>query len=114
MPDTMHPMAHAPAPPLIVHGSDLAALQAIARAPTSEQRLVTRARIVLRSAEGAAIDHVARELGVAVMTVKLWRRRYAEAGLAGLADAPRPATHRPMAARNGTGSCPDPGSAAQA
>ena len=86
----MHPMAHAPAPPLIVHGSDLAALQAIARAPTGEQRLVTRARIVLRSAEGAAIDHVARELGVAVMTVKLWRRRYAEAGLAGLADAPRP------------------------
>jgi transposase len=86
----MRPMAHAPAPPLVIHGSDLATLQAIARAPTSEQRLVTRARIVLRSAEGAAIDHVARELGVAVMTVKLWRRRYAEAGLAGLADAPRP------------------------
>ena len=83
-------MAHPPAPPLVVDGSDLAALRAIARAPTSEQRLVTRARIVLRSAEGAAIDHVARELGVAVMTVKLWRRRYAEAGLDGLADGPRP------------------------
>lgn len=66
------------------------ALEAIIRAPTSEQRAVRRARIVLRSADGAAIDHVAAEVGVAVMTVKLWRRRYAEAGLAGLVDAPRP------------------------
>ncbi len=51
---------------------------------------MSRARIVLRSAEGVAIEHVAADLGVAVMTVKLWRRRYAEAGLAGLVDAPRP------------------------
>jgi len=90
MPGTMLPMAHPPAPPLVVDESDLAALRAIARAPTSEQRTVTRARIVLRSAEGAAIEGVAREMGVAIMTVKLWRRRYAEAGIAGLADAPRP------------------------
>ena len=60
------------------------------RAPTSEQRAVPRARIVLRSAEGVPIGRVAEELGVAIMTVKLWRRRYAQAGLAGLADAPRP------------------------
>jgi len=86
----MLPMAHPPAPPLVVDESDLAALRAIARAPTSEQRTVTRARIVLRSAEGAAIEHVAAELGVAIMTVKLWRRRYTEAGIEGLADAPRP------------------------
>lgn len=83
-------MAHPPAPPLVVDASDRAALQAIARAPTSEQRAATRARIVLRSAEGGTIEGIAAELGVAVMTVKLWRRRYAEAGLEGLADAPRP------------------------
>ncbi len=83
-------MAQAPAPPLSVPGADKAVLEAVIRAPTSEQRLVTRARIVLRSAEGIAMEHVARELGVAFMTVKLWRRRYAEAGLAGLADRPRP------------------------
>jgi len=94
----MQLMAHPPAPPVVVDESALAALQAIARAPTSEQRLVTRARIVLRSAEGVAIDHVARELGVAVMTVKLWRRRFAEQGLAGLADAPRPG-HAPTYTR---------------
>jgi transposase len=49
-----------------------------------------RARIVLRSADGLPIERVARELGVAIMTVKLWRRRYAALGVAGLVDAPRP------------------------
>ena len=49
-----------------------------------------RARIVLRSAEGVPIGRGADERGVAIMTVKLWRRRYGQAGLAGLADAPRP------------------------
>jgi transposase len=83
-------MAQAPAPPLSVPEADQTVLRAIARAPTSEQRLVTRARIVLRAADGVANQHIARELGVALMTVKLWRRRYAEAGIAGLADAPRP------------------------
>ena len=82
-------MAQAPAPPLSVSETDRVALEALVRAPTSEQRLVTRARIVLRSAEGVAIEHLARELGVASMTVKLWRRRYAVAGLTGLGDRPR-------------------------
>jgi len=87
---TLRVMAHPPAPALIVEHADRPALRAVVRAPTSEQRAVTRARIVLRSAEGAPIERIADELGVAVMTVKLWRRRYATAGLAGLADAPRP------------------------
>ena len=87
---TIRGMAHPTAPPLIVDDVDTRALQAVARAPTSEQRAVTRARVVLRSADGAPIARIATELGVAIMTVKLWRRRYAQAGLAGLADAPRP------------------------
>jgi transposase len=91
-------MAHAPAPPLLVSAGDRRVLQVIVRAATSEQRAVTRARIVLRSAEGGPIDGIAAELGVAIMTVKLWRRRYAAAGLAGLADAPRPG-HPPTYAR---------------
>jgi len=68
----------------------MALLQGVVRATTSEQRAVMRARIVLRSAEGAPIERLADELGVALMTVRLWRRRYAEAGIAGLVDAPRP------------------------
>jgi len=83
-------MAHAAAPPLSVSDGDRRVLQAVVRAPTSEQRAVTRARIVLRSAEGVPIGRVADELGVAIMTVKLWRRRYGQAGLGGLTDAPRP------------------------
>jgi transposase len=75
---------------LSVPEADQTVLRAIVRAPTSEQRRVMRARIVLRAADGVANQHVARELGVALMTVKLWRRRYSEAGIAGLADAPRP------------------------
>ena len=96
---TIRDMAHPPAPALIVEDSDQAALRAAVRARTSEQRAVTRARIVLRSAEGAPIERIAAELGVAIMTVKLWRRRYAAAGLAGLADAPRPGHPRRTPAR---------------
>jgi transposase len=87
---TMPDMAHPPAPPLLVPDADRRVLQAIARASTSEQRAVTRARIVLRSADGAPIERIADEVGVALMTVRLWRRRYTEAGLGGLTDAPRP------------------------
>src|ERR671919_137483 len=87
---TMIDMAHPPAPPLLVGETDRAILHSVIRATTSEQRAVTRARIVLRAADGDPIERIAAELGVAIMTVKLWRRRYAEAGLAGLADAPRP------------------------
>jgi transposase len=82
-------MPFPPAPALTVSEADRASLEATIRASTSEQRAVTRARIVLRSADGIAIERVAAELGVAIMTVKLWRRRYARLGLPGLADEPR-------------------------
>ena len=87
---TIRVMAHPAAPPLSIDPADEAVLRAVVRAPTSEQRAVTRARIVLRAAEGVGIERLAAEAGVAIMTVKLWRGRYAQTGLAGLADAPRP------------------------
>ena len=89
-------MAYPPTPPLPLDDADRIVLQGVIRAATSEQRAVTRARIVLRAADGIATERIADELGVAIMTVKLWRRRYAAAGLAGLTDAPRsghPATY---------------------
>jgi transposase/transposase-like protein len=64
------------------------------RAGTTEQRTVMRARIILRAAEGAAHVEIADELGVSVPTVLLWRRRFKEQGLAGLADAPHPGRPR--------------------
>jgi len=83
-------MSYHPAPALAVNEADRAALNAIVRAPTSEQRAVMRARIVLASANGTAISAIAADVGVTVNTVKLWRRRYKAMGLAGLAEAPRP------------------------
>jgi transposase len=74
----------------MVTDADTTHLRAVIRASTSEQRAVTRARIILRSADGGSIEGIAAELGVAVMTVKLWRRRYARLGVDGLRDAPRP------------------------
>jgi hypothetical protein len=67
-----------------------AALQAIVCASTSEQRAVRRARNVLhRTADAAPTGRIAAETGVAIMTVKLSRRRYAQCSLAGLVDAAR-------------------------
>jgi transposase len=53
-------------------------------------RLAVRARIVLACAEpGVVYERLAAELGVTTMTVGKWRRRFAVAGLAGLADSER-------------------------
>ncbi len=87
---TILDMANHPAPPLPVNESDLEILRSLVRAGTTEQRLVQRARIVLRAAEGVPNRRIAAEVGVAPMTVLLWRERYARAGLAGLADEARP------------------------
>jgi transposase len=67
-----------------------AELEGRLRAPTAAQRDVLRARIVLMAAEGLATRAIARDLGTMPRTVSLWRIRFAEAGLAGLADQPRP------------------------
>jgi transposase len=54
-------------------------------------RIAVRARIVLACAEPGSVNgQVAAELGVSSLTVGTWRRRFAEAGLAGLADTARP------------------------
>jgi transposase len=79
---------------LAVSESEAESLRALTRAGTTEQRLAMRARIVLRAAEGAANVEVARELGVSIPTVLLWRRRFKERGLAGIEDAPHPGRPR--------------------
>src|SRR3954470_21313982 len=49
-----------------------------------------RARIVLLAAEGVPGKQLAAIVGCAEPTVVTWRGRYAERGLAGLEDLPRP------------------------
>ena len=67
-----------------------AVLEARLRAPTSEQREVFRARIVLLAAEDRSTRSIARELGTMPRTVSGWRGRFADERLAGLEDKERP------------------------
>jgi transposase len=67
-----------------------AVLEARVRAPTTEQRDVFRARIVLLAAEGGSTRSIARTVGTMPRTVSHWRGRFARSGLAGLVDKPRP------------------------
>lgn len=55
-----------------------------------EARAVERARIILACLEGLEIQQVAKQLNVSVLTVSKWRRRFAQHGLKGLGDRPRP------------------------
>jgi hypothetical protein len=59
------------------------------RAGRTPQRLVTRARIVLLSADGWPAAQISREVGVNLRTVHLWRRRFVVGGPEALRqDAP--------------------------
>ena len=70
--------------------TDRLVLEARVRAPTSDQRDVLRARIVLLAGENRSTRSIAKLVDVMPRTVSLWRGRYAREGLAGLADKPRP------------------------
>src|SRR3984957_11305292 len=65
------------------------------RAPTTAQRDVQRARIVLLAAESRSTRSIAAEVGVQPRIVSKWRHRFADHGLDGLKDRPR-ATKKPI------------------
>lgn len=67
-----------------------AELLVISKSRILEARAVERARIILACLEGLEIQQVAKQLNVSVLTVSKWRRRFAQDGLKGLGDRPRP------------------------
>jgi len=75
---------------LVVRDQDRVELERRARSKAEPARVVQRARIVLSSAQGLTGPQIAERVGCTEPTVILWRRRYAERGIAGLDDAPRP------------------------
>jgi transposase len=75
---------------LTVPNSDRAELERRARDRGAAARVAERARIVLLAAEGLTGPQIAERVGCTEPTVVKWRRQYAEAGLCGLEDAPRP------------------------
>ena len=76
--------------------AEQAVLRQWSRGRRTPTRLVRRARIVLRAADGWLNTAIAADLGIREKTVGLWRRRFSEQRTAGIEkDAPgrgRPAT----------------------
>ena len=66
-----------------------ATLQSWLTAGKTEQRLAFRAQIILALDEGLSNLAVAERLATRPATVSKWRGRFAQHGLAGVADAPR-------------------------
>ena len=69
-------------------------LERWARRPKSAQALALRCRIVLAAADGESSKEIAARLGCNRGTVGRWRGRFAERGVDGLHDEPRPGKPR--------------------
>src|SRR3974390_2255773 len=69
---------------------DRKVLEARCRSPMTLERDLKRARIVLLAADGRSTRSIAKEVGVQPRIVSFWRHRYADQGLEGLKDKPRP------------------------
>src|SRR3954447_4210618 len=76
--------------------SDRRELERRGRGKRGPGREVERARIVLLAAEGVPGKQIAARVGCAEPTVVTWRGRYAERGLVGLEDLPRPGRPSPL------------------
>ena len=72
-----------------VFEADRAVLEARVAASTTPRRDWQRARVVLMAAEGLSSPVIGKEVGLSRNQVDVWRRRYREEGLEGLADRPR-------------------------
>jgi transposase len=80
---------------IVLTDQERAQLEAWERRRSSAQALALRSRIVLAAAEGTANNtEIARDLGVAVSSVRRWRNRFAVHRLDGLTDEPRPGQPR--------------------
>src|SRR4051812_26855978 len=81
---------------VVIPEADRGELRRRARSKGAPARVVERARIVLLAAEGVPGKQIAARVGCAEPTVVTWRGGYAESGLAGLADLPRPGSPSPL------------------
>lgn len=83
-----------PTTEVIVTAEERAQLESITRSRSLPYGVVRRARIVLGAADGVSTSELARRHEVSRPTVSLWRRRWREAGLAGLHSELRPGRPR--------------------
>jgi len=71
-------------------------LEKVVRSRRTAQAVAQRARIVLMTADGALPGAVGAQLGVSQPTMRKWRARYLEQGVAGLRSEPRPGRPRSL------------------
>jgi len=74
---------------LEIRPGDRDELEGLVRSNTIEARAAERARLVLMAADGASNRDIGAAIGMHYNQVAVWRRRYAEFGLVGLADGDR-------------------------
>ena len=74
----------APAAALSLSDGERETLERLARAQSAPHRQVVRAKVLLLAADGVANAVIAEEVGVTPVTVRTWRTRFGEDGLAGL------------------------------
>jgi transposase len=72
------------AEPLAMSGEQRAALEAMARSSSLPHRQVVQAKVLLLAADGVATNEAARRCGTTDTSVRAWRRRFAEQGIAGV------------------------------
>jgi transposase-like protein len=79
-----------PTVPIVLSAEERVRVEAMMRPAKAEQRIVRRAQALLMMADGVPGTDIARLLGVHVVTVQMWRRRFdCEHPADRLADAPR-------------------------
>lgn len=90
-------MAKRGRPPVDIEltGNDRQQLESWTRRHSTAQNLAMRARIILACADGSLTGtQIAAEAGCARGTVSKWRQRFADHGIDGLLDEPRPGAPR--------------------
>jgi transposase len=78
------------APAISCGPEDQQALKRLAGSRTESKQMIERAQIILGCLAGRRVQEVARACHTRPNTVIKWRQRFAQRGLAGLRDAPRP------------------------
>jgi len=75
-------LANRPAAALNLSDAQRATLVELSRSQTAPHRPVKQAKALLMAADGAANKHIAAAVGVSPTTVRAWRSRFAQEGLA--------------------------------
>lgn len=78
------------APAITCGPEDRQQLERLAGSRTESKQMIERARIILGCLAGKRVKEVAQSCHTRPNTVIKWRQRFAQRGLAGLLDAPRP------------------------